>query len=81
MTTIGKFAIDGGNGTDLAGEDSNSRRFEATTKRDGLSTNDRPAGIGARAELSAAIGTYADMGAQSRADRLRQRIGKLVASG
>jgi hypothetical protein len=35
----------------------------------------------ARAELSAAIETYADMGAQSRADRLHQRIGKLAASG
>jgi hypothetical protein len=45
MTTIWKFEIDGGNGTDLAGEDINSRRFEATTKRDGLSTKDRPAGI------------------------------------
>ncbi len=45
MTTIWKFEIDGGNGTDLAGEDSNGRRFEATTKRDGLSTNDNPAGL------------------------------------
>ena len=35
----------------------------------------------ARAELSAAIEAYADTGAQSRADRLHQRIGKLVASG
>ena len=35
----------------------------------------------ARAELSAAIEAYADMGAQSRADRLRQRIGELAASG
>ena len=35
----------------------------------------------ARVELSAAIETYADMGAQSRADRLRQRIGELVALG
>ena len=35
----------------------------------------------ARAELSAAIEAYADMGAQSRADRLRQRIGELAAAG
>ena len=46
MTTIWKLEIDGGNGTDLAGEDSNSRRFEAITERDGLSTKDSPAGIG-----------------------------------
>ena len=35
----------------------------------------------ARTQLSAAIQTYAEMGAQSRADRLRRRIGKLAASG